>query len=140
MKIIWDNLDEVKHFIDMVGLTKLCKDEKEWGGLGFIITGKDIRKDQKLPAIESYTMHYSDYIIVTPYYKELSWLFRNTYMYVEKATISGSEYIEGFWAACTGFFLQHKSYKPKALLFFVLDYLSAMENQREQNFDGKEDQ
>ena len=127
MKIIWDNLDEVKQFIDLVGITKLCKNEREWGGLGFIITGNDVRKEEKNQTIESYTMHGSDYIIVTPCYKELSWLFRNTYQYVEQETLSACEYQEGFWAACTSFFLLHKSYKPKALLFFVLDFLMTIE-------------
>ncbi len=140
MTIVWDNLDEVKRFIDLVGLTKLSKDEPEWGGLGFIITGNDVRKDEKTPTAESYTMHNSDYVIVTPYYKELSWLFRNTYRYVEQDTLSGGEYLEGFWAACTGFFLLHKSYKPKTLLFFVIDFLAAIEKERKQDREDKDDE
>lgn len=132
MKIVWDNLNEVKEFINLVGLTKLSKDQPEWGGLGLIITGNDVQKDGKIPAAESYTMHGSDYVIVTPYYKELSWLFKNTYQYVEKGTFSGNNYIEGFWIACTGFFLSHKNYKPKALLFFVIDFLASLEKRHNQ--------
>ena len=131
MQIIWDSLDEVKEFIDMVGLAKLCKDEEEWGGLGYIITGRDIRKDENTPTEKSYTIRDSDYIIVSPYYKELSWLFRNTYRYVEKGTLSSESYLDGFGAACKGFFLLHKTYKPKTLLFFILDFLASMENPAE---------
>lgn len=127
MRIIWDDLEEVKRFIDLVGLAKLCKDEKEWGGLGVNITGNDVRKDDKLPATESYTLHGPDYIIITPYYKELSWLFRNTYQYTEKGTLSGRDYQDGFWSACTIFFLQHKGFTPKNLLFFVIDFLANLE-------------
>ncbi len=80
MKIIWDNLEEVKDFINLVGIAKLRKNEKEWGG------GIDWRKDGKTLAEESYTEHGPDYVIVTPYFRELSWLFRNTFRYTEKGT------------------------------------------------------
>lgn len=132
MRILWDSLEEVKDFINLVGLAKLCKDEEEWGGLGFIITGTDRWNGVEKATEESFTIHTSDYIIVTPYYRELSWLFRNTFRYVERKTLTGGEYAEGFWAACTGFFLMHKTYKPKTLLFFVIDFLAAIEKQNQQ--------
>lgn len=137
MRIIWGNLSEVKKFIDMVDLDKLCKDEKEWGGVGVIITGRDIRKDGRSPSKESYTLHQSDYIIVTPCYKELSWLFRNTYRDVEGCGLEGVHYIQGFWAASTGFFLQHPKYKAKELLLFVVDFLEGVEKrERDQCADS----
>ena len=125
-------------FINLVGLDKLCRNEQEWGGLGFIITGRDVRKDDKSPAQESYTVHGSDYIVVTPCYKELSWLFRNTYQYVEKGTITGGNFTNTFWAACTGFFLLHKTYKAKSLLFFVLNFLISVEK-GERNSESDEE-
>ena len=108
-------------------------DEEEWGDLGFIISGRDLRGDGKSLTKESYTNHEVDYIVVTPHWKELSWLFRNTYQYVEKGTLSGGAYEEGFWAACTGFFLlnKEKPYQVKELLFFVLDFLVGMERRSE---------
>lgn len=129
MTIIWDNLEEVKDFIDLVNLEKLCANEEEWGGLGFIITGKDVKKDWKTVAEDSYTLHNNDYIIVTPCYKELSWLFRNTYNHVGEETLDGGQFLEGFWAACTGFFLMNNTYDARKLLFFVIDFLSAVEKQ-----------
>ena len=38
--------------------------------------------------------------------------------------------MEGFWAACTGFFLQHPSYKPEKAIEFVFNFLSGIEEQK----------
>ena len=132
MKIIWNSISEVKGFIDLVGLSKLCKNEKEWGGVGFIITGKDVKKDWETPTQESYTLRGSDFIVVTPYYKELSWLFRMTYEYPTYGKLTHGEYMEGFWIACKGFFLmnEQKPYKAKELVFFVIDFLAGMEERK----------
>ena len=128
MKIIWDNLREVKKFIDLVGLKKLCKDEEEWGGLGFIITGRDVRGDGVSPANESYTLRGPDFVVVSPYWKELCWLFRNTFHYPEHSQyLTGSEYLEGFWLACTGFMIGRKNYSAKRLVDFVIDFLADLE-------------
>ena len=132
MKIIWNNISEVKDFIDLVGLSKLCKNEKEWGGVGFIITGKDVKKDWETPTQESYTLRGSDLIVVTPYYKELSWLFRITHDYPTYGKLTSTDYLEGFWYACTGFFLKYaqKPYKAKELVSFVIDFLAGVEKRK----------
>ena len=128
MEIIWDNMKEVRNFMEAVDLKKISRDEQEWGGLGFIITGRDMRGDRESPAKESYTLYDRDHIVVTPYWKELSWVFRNVYRHPGK--LSYDTFMDGFWAACTGFFLQHPSYKPEKAIEFVFNFLSGIEEQK----------
>ena len=131
MRIIWDNLREVKDFINLVGLEKLSRDEEEWGGKGFIITGRDVQNNSDKPAKEPYTLHGCDYVIVTPYWRELSWLFRMTFRYVEQERLSFRDYTESFWVASKGFFLMNreKEYTAEDLVFFVIDFLADIDDQ-----------
>lgn len=140
MTIIWDNLSEVRSFIDLVGLEKLSRNEKEWGGIGFIITGRDVQKKSDKLAKESYALHECDYVVVTPYWRELSWLFRMTYRYPEQGRLSHGEYEEGFWMACKCFFLMNreKKYTAKELVFFVIDFLAGIEHRVRQEAQRRE--
>ena len=128
MEIIWDSMKEVRNFMENVNLKKISQNEQEWCGLGFIITGRDIRGGGKSPVNESYTLCDLDHIVVTPYWKELSWVFRNVYRHPGK--LSYETFMEGFWAACTGFFLQHPSYKPEKAIEFIFNFLSGIEEQK----------
>ena len=128
MEIIWDSMKEVRNSMENVNLKKISQNEPEWGSLGFIITGRDLRGDGKSPATESYTLCDRDHIVVTPYWKELSWVFRNVYRHPGK--LAYDTFMEGFWAACTGFFLQHPSYKPEKAIEFIFNFLSGIEEQK----------
>ena len=108
----------------MVGVNKLCKNEKEWNDFGFTITGRDEKTGDGKLTETSYTIKTPHYTIITPFYKELSWLFRNTCRDYQK--MSFETYEQSFWSACTCFFLTHKTFKPKTLLFYVIDFLSAV--------------
>jgi len=128
MKIVWDNLKEVQSFIDQVGLDRLSQNEKEWAGLGFIITGRDICMDSKSIAKRSYTIHNTNYIVVTPCWKELSWLFRNTCLYPEyKNNITYSQFQQCFWEACSAYIAKEKNYTAKELIAFVIRSLARLD-------------
>ena len=124
MKIIFNNLVEAKKFLDMVNLSKLCADEREWGCAGFIIRQDAAQKGSKEPSQKSYTRRSSDFLVITPHYKELSWLYRTLRDYFPVEKLSRRDFDMGFWAACTGFFAQHanKSFRAKTLLLFIINF------------------
>jgi gamma-glutamylcyclotransferase (GGCT)/AIG2-like uncharacterized protein YtfP len=70
---------ETYDFVNNQGaLAEACKDTEEFGGAGLVITGSIERKIQLKE-------QYEDLVVLTPYWKELSWLVSNIYE---------SEYVE----------------------------------------------
>ena len=124
MKIIFSDLVEVKEFLDMVNLSKLCANEREWGCAGFIIRQETAQKGSKEPSQKSYTHRAGDFLVITPHYKELTWLYKTLRDYFPVEKLSRSDFDMGFWAACTGFFAQHanKAFRAKPLLLFIINF------------------
>ena len=116
MKIIWDNLQEIKDFLSVVDISRFSKSDEMWGGLGVII-------DDRGPNRGSEVIIGPDTHIITPKAKELSWLFRNLYEFSLSGKLSASIFLEGFRTACIAFFIEHKDYEANDLLLYVIDFI-----------------
>ena len=144
MKIIWDSPYEVKHLLEIVDLEKVRESESEhgWGCGGFIIRENDGKQDEKAakkPVSDAY--HESDYVILTPCYKELSWLYRIMKDYPRYGALKQGDFDAGFFWACKGFFLSHPKYEAKELLLFVLNFLGSMDRRtKEEGKDRREEE
>lgn len=126
MKIIWESICEIGEYMNWVGLKKLCTNGKEWGGHGFIITsGVGYGYDKPVSTEESDAFRKVDTIILTPFAKELSWLYTNIEEYIMENHIS-CDVIGAFWASCKGFFLGHKQYTAEQLIDFVTNFISGL--------------
>ena len=132
MKIIWDSIYEVKRLIEIADLEKVREHESEhgWGSAGFIIRESDRKpgeKEVQKPVSDAY--HKSDYVIMTPCYKELSWLYRIMKDYPRYGVLKQGDFDEGFFWACKAFFLSHPKYEAKELLLFVVHFLGSIDEQ-----------
>ena len=144
MRIIWDNISEIGKYMEKYGLEKICEDEREWGGRGYIIaSGGYLSKKEKISTEESKTSRgRGDTIIMTPYAKELSWLFRNLMDYEMEQTQSMRLVEECVWAASTAFFVEHKQYDAEQLVRYVYNFVCSVfrdeeQHNREQETSGK---
>ena len=139
MKILFNSLSEIKEFILMVDLYQLCDKDPEWGGLGYIITDKEEYYEEKEVTIvtkphESRVYNNRDTVIVTPYYKQISWLFRTLYEFVnEKKELDVETFLTGFGVGCKGYFLINPNYYPQELMLFILDGLQRVLNSRSES-------
>lgn len=132
MKIIWDNIREIGEYMNWVGLKKLCSEEREWGGAGVIITsGVGYGHEKPVTTEESDAFHECDTMILTPYAKELSWLYRNILNYTFENDINMSLVNESLWASCKGFFSGHKQHTAKQLIAFVSDFIDGAVGRKE---------
>ena len=131
MRIEWDSLDEIHDYMHRFGLRKICEKESEWGGHGLIITsggGYGFEKAVSLPgesqAFRDYGSH-RDYLIRTPYARELGWLYRSFLSFLEKRKTGIGLFNEAFYCASLGYFISHtKSYPAIRLLDFVFDFVA----------------
>lgn len=148
MEIKFNNLMEIKEFVLMIDLYQLCKDQEKWGGKGYIITDKDynLESEEEFTVTEpeqSKVYHRSaDEIIVTPYVKQLSWLFKTLYwLSNENPDILDPHTLLGiFHVGCEGYFIMNPHHYPQELMLFVLDTLIRSENARhERERDERED-
>lgn len=60
--------------IESEDFSKKVQTEKEWGGAGLVVTGSEKRKEQLLSGRKSDTT-----IVLTPHWKELSWIVRTIF-------------------------------------------------------------
>ncbi len=129
MKIQFGSLKEIKEFILMVDIYQLCDKQPEWGGKGYIINDRYVDPDEKREIVvanpeESKVIHGYDQIIVTPYYKQLSWLFETLYHFVEYGNeLSAGIFLDHFHVGCEGYFIMNPSNSAKELMVFILDGL-----------------
>ncbi len=133
MNIRFESLKEIKEFILMVDIYQLCDKQKEWGGKGYIITNRDYAAESKdeeeyyvmEPCCSRVIKRSADVIIVTPYSKQLSWLFWTLYHFVEynNEELNAGVFLDGFRIACEGYFIINPDHSAKELMIFVLDSL-----------------
>lgn len=89
MRIEFESLKEIKEFVLMVDIYHLCVKQEEWGGLGYIITDKYFDSESKTeeriaePRESRIIKRNGDWIILTPYSRQLSWLFAILSRFVE---------------------------------------------------------
>lgn len=136
MKIIWDNIHEIGKYIRKFGLEKICEDEYEWGGRGYIIaSGGYLSDKKKISSEESVSRPGAgggDTIIMTPYAKELSWLFRNLMNYAQENNKNVHLVEESVWVASAAFFVEHKQYNAEQLIEYVYDFVCNIFDRDEQ--------
>ncbi len=129
MEIKFESLKEIKDYILMTDIYQLCESQKEWGGLGYIITNIESNREEKSIVIhepnESRVIKGpGDKAIITPYYKQLSWLFDTLYrftMYNEE--LDPKSFLDGFCISCEGYFIINPEHNVKELMLFVIDGL-----------------
>lgn len=133
MEIRFRSLKEIKEFILMVDIYQWCDKQEEWGGKGYIIKDKYFDPDEKNKTVvtrpeESKVIHAGgDQIIITPYYKQLSWLFKTLHDYVMYGNqLSAGTFLSGFHIGCEGYFIMNPGHSAKELMIFVLDGLQRM--------------
>ena len=110
MKIQFDSLREIKEFILMVDIYHLCDKQEDWGGAGYIITDRCYDPKEKSEIIvtipeESTVIHGDDYVIVTPYHKQVSWLFKTLFEFVGSHQLEAETLLDGFHVSCEGYFI-----------------------------------
>lgn len=133
MKIIWDSLDEIRDFIQLVDITKLAQSEKNWGGLGYIIDNGERSDLVAIKAGASEVIAEQDIIIFSPKAKELSWLFRNLYEFSCSGKLSSKVLLDAFWVACKIYFMQHPVIESKSLLLFVIRFIADCSKEENQS-------
>lgn len=133
MKIEFTSLYEIKEFILMVDLYQLCKDQDEWGGKGYRITNREYDREAKedLTVTEPYQSKVLDLghtiDIVTPYPKQISWLFKTLFHYVEYGNeLDAGTFLDNFKILCKGYFIINRDYLPQELMLYILDGMKRM--------------
>lgn len=127
MKIIFDGLYDIKEFILMVDIYQWCDKEKEWGGLGYIIQNcyYDDDREKKIYITESdqskVIRNGRGCIIVTPYSKQISWLFNLLYLYVQDDGLDSGVLLDGFGACCEDYFKKTPDHSAKELMLNILE-------------------
>ena len=132
MKVIFENLNEIKEFILMNGYLLFMEKQEEWGGLGVIITDHYVEPESKETVFvtkpeESKAFARSDKIIITPYAKQLSWLIDTLYRYsLEHKELSPDILLDGFYVTSLGFFLNSPHHYPQELMLFIVNAMIRM--------------
>ena len=145
MEIRFDSLKEIKDFILMVDIYQLCECQEEWGGLGYIITNRDYDAESKKEFVVTEPMESRvpkdtvDKAIITPYCKQISWLFKTLYDFVEyNKELDPGSFLDGFCPLCKGYFLMNPEHSAKELMLFVIDGLKRIaDSNRTENSDDK---
>ena len=129
MKIIFDGLYDIKEFILMVDIYQWCDKEKEWGGLGYNIQNwyNDDDRKEKVFISESDQSKVIRYgggcVIVTPYYKQISWLFNLLRLYAEDGGLETGVLLNGFSACCEEYFKKTPDHSAKELMLNILEHV-----------------
>lgn len=127
MTVVFDGLYDIKEFILMIDIYQWCDKEAAWGGLGFNIQDWYLDTDRKEKAIvgesnESKVIKYGGgCIIVTPYYKQLSWLFSVLRDFVEHDRLDSGVFLDGFRSRCEEYFRMSPDHSAKELMVFILE-------------------
>ncbi len=128
MRILFDGLYDMKEFILMVDIYQWCDKQEAWGGKGYIIQDWYINSDKEKNVIDESDQskviwRNSDCVIVTPYYKQLSWLFHELHCYVGTGNLNASIFLRGFSACCEEYFKKTPDHSAKELMLAVLEYI-----------------
>ncbi len=127
MQIRFNSLKEIKEFILMVDIYHLCDKQEPWGGRGYIVTDRypDLESKKEIivtiPEKSKVIHRSSDQIIVTPYVKQLSWLFMVLQEHVEYGVLPADVLLNCFHSSCEGYFIMNPGHSAKELMIFVLD-------------------
>ncbi len=135
LEIRFRSLKEIKEFILMVDIYQLCDKQEEWGGKGYIITNRIYDSEGKRetyvtePEESKVISRSGDKIIVTPYYRQLSWLFKTLYHFVEYSNdqLGAGAFLKGFSVGCEGYFVMNPSHSAKELMLYVLDAIQRLQ-------------
>lgn len=131
MKIEFEGLYDLKEFILMVDIYQFCDKEKAWGGLGYNIQNWYMDENRKEKVVvedsdQSKVIHYGGgCIIVTPYYKMVSWLFNELRKKVEDCNynLSSGVLLSGFSACCEEYFRSTPDHSAKELMVNILEHI-----------------
>lgn len=137
MKIQFDGLWDVKEFMLMVDIYQWCDKEKAWEGKGYLVRNWYIDDDTK----EKITIEESnqskviisdrrDFMIITPYYKQLSWLFRVLHGFGKTGYLSTSVFLTGFHACCDEYFKKTPDHSAKELMLYILENIQQKNDER----------
>lgn len=137
MRIEFDSLKEIKEFILMVDIYQWTDQERPWGGKGYIITDRyhhpeALEKEEGFIMVsrpeDSRVIKQSDTVIVTPYVKQLSWLFKTLYFLTMEHKLDVLSFDTGFMVACEGYFIMNPGHSAKELMIYILDAIQRMED------------
>lgn len=129
MKIEFDGLWDIKEFMLMVDIYQWCDKEEEWGGMGYNIRNWYMEEDrkEKITVKESTQSRVHRYdggcVVVTPYYKHLSWLFRELKHQVDEKYLNAGILLNGFSACCEEYFKNTPEHSAKELMLYLLENL-----------------
>ncbi len=137
MEIKFDSLKEIKDYILMTDIYQLCEFHKEWGGHGYIITNRDYNKEAEKyeyitePKESKVLKSQGDKIVITPYYRQISWLFDTLYRFtMYNNELDPHSFLDGFCIICEGYFVINPEHSVKELMLFVIDGLKRMSDSK----------
>lgn len=137
MKIQFDGLWDVKEFMLMVDIYQWCDKEKAWGGKGYRIQNWYIDDDTKeKTAIEESDQSKviipdnGDYVIITPYYKQLSWLFGVLHEFGKEGYLHTGVFLNGFHTCCDEYFKKNPDHSAKELMLYILENMQQMNDEK----------
>ncbi len=129
MQITFDDLYDLKEFILMIDIYQFCDKQEAWGGLGYIIQNWYVDPDRKEKIVvdesdQSRVIRRSgDCVIVTPYYKMISWLFDVLRCYAEESDLDTGVFLGTFSKACEEYFQRTPDHSAKELMLNILEQI-----------------
>ena len=144
MRIIFDGLYDVKEFILMVDIYQWCDKEVKWEGLGYTIQNSYINYERKEEIIvresdQSKVIRYGGgCVIVTPFYKQLSWLFNLLRGFVDEHLLRSDAFLDGFSDCCEEYFKKTPDHSAKELMVKILEYIQNKNDKENGMFVEKE--
>jgi hypothetical protein len=136
MTIQFDGLWDVKEFMLMVDIYQWCDKQEPWGGKGYSIQDCYTDEDWKekvyvKKSTQSKVIRHNGYcIIITPYYKMLSWLFDVLRHQVERGYLAPGILLSGFSVCCEEYFKKTPEHSAKELMLYVLENLQRINDEK----------
>lgn len=136
MKIQFDGLWDVKEFMLMVDIYQWCDKQEAWGGKGFNIQNWYMDEDRKRkefvdePTGSKVIRYGGGCVIVTPYYKMLSWLFDTLRGLVEDGYLDAGVFLGGFSVCCEEYFKKTPEHSAKELMLYILENLQRVNDEK----------
>ena len=136
MTIQFDGLYDIKEFILMVDIYQVCDKVKPWGGLGYIVQDwyADEKEGNRIQIEDSdqskVIWNDGDCIIVTPYYKQLSWLFETLRCISKEDYLDKGVFLNGFGTCCEELFSKSPDHSAKELMVYILEGLQRENDKR----------
>ena len=139
MKVQFDGLWDVKEFMLMIDIYEWCDKQKEWGGKGFNIQNWYIDPDDKEKivieeSVQSKVLKYCGGCrVITPYYKQLSWLFSVLFDLTNKGYLDPGIFLNGFRICCEEYFKRTPEHSAKELMLYILENIQRMNDEKSEN-------